>query len=67
MCAMSAAAKVEHSLSLILAWISNYIHYEVLGEITVALLKFGNGQVISSHSLQDMWLFIHAGIKVNPC
>ena len=27
-------------------------------------LKFGNGQVISSHTLLDMWLLIHADIKV---
>ena len=32
----------------------------------VAPLKFGNGYVISSHPLLGMWLFIHAGIKVNP-
>ena len=30
-------------------------------------LKFGNGYVISSHSLLGMWLFIQAGIKVKPC
>ena len=26
-----------------------------------------NGWVISSHTLQGMWLFIHVGIKVKPC
>ena len=30
-------------------------------------LKFGNGWVTSSHTLLDMWLLIHAGIKVTPC
>ena len=30
---------------------------------TVAPLKFGNGYVISSHSLLRMWLLIHAEIK----
>ena len=29
-------------------------------------LKFGNGLVIPSHTLLDIWSFIHAGIKVNP-
>ena len=29
-------------------------------------LEFGNGYVISSHTLLCMWLFIHAGVKVNP-
>ena len=33
---------------------------------TVQPLKFGNGKVISSHTLLCMWLLIHAGIKVNP-
>ena len=32
---------------------------------TVQPLKFGSGEVISSHTLQNMWLFIHAEIKVN--
>ena len=31
------------------------------------LLKFGNGEVISSHILQGMQVHIHTGIKVNPC
>ena len=31
----------------------------------VVPLKFGNGYVISSHTLQGMWLPIHAGIEVN--
>ena len=33
---------------------------------TVQQLKFGNGWVISSHLLLDMWLLIHAEIDVNP-
>ena len=33
---------------------------------TVQLLKIGNGYIISSHTLLDMWLLIHAGIKVKP-
>ena len=36
------------------------------GVVPVAPLNFGNGEVISSHTLQSMWLLIHAGIKVNP-
>ena len=34
---------------------------------TVQRLKFGNGYLISSDTLLDMWLFIHDGIKVYPC
>ena len=34
---------------------------------TVAPLKFGIGHVISSYILWWMWLFIHAGNKVNLC
>ena len=30
----------------------------------VELLKFGNGNVISSHILLGIWLFIHVGIKL---
>ena len=30
----------------------------------VQLLKFGKGLVISSNTLQGMWLLIHAGIKL---
>ena len=30
-------------------------------------LKFGNRQIISSHTLLNMWLLIHIGIKVNLC
>ena len=32
---------------------------------TIAPLKFGNGKVISSHTLLGMWLFIHVRIKLN--
>ena len=31
----------------------------------VAPLKFGNGEVISSHTLLGPWLHIHAEIEVN--
>ena len=34
---------------------------------TVQQLKFGNGSVISSHTLLSMWLSIRAGIKDAPC
>ena len=50
------------------------MHYNVRDEITypfqtptVAPLKFGKVLVISSHNLLDVWLLIHAGIKINPC
>ena len=32
---------------------------------TIAPLKFGNGKVISSHTLLGMWLFIRVRIKLN--
>ena len=35
------------------------IHSQTL---TVQLLKFGNGEVSSSDTLQGIWLVIHAGI-----
>ena len=48
---------------------SNYNYHSVWAEklihsqtSTVAPLKFGNGLVISSHTLQELWLSIHAGI-----
>ena len=48
---------------------SNYIHCKVWDKITypfpnfnVQPLKFGNGSVISSHTLIGMWLLINAGI-----
>ena len=33
----------------------------------VQLLKFENWQIILSDIQLDMWLLIHAEIKVNPC
>ena len=63
----------KHGLTLILAWISNYIHYNVC-EITYPLPNFNgitvevwNGCAISSHTLLARWLLIHAGIKIKPC
>ena len=54
--------------------ISSYIYYKMLGEITypflistVATLQFGNGKVISSHTLLGMWLLIHVRMEVNAC
>ena len=32
----------------------------------VAPFQFGNGEVISAHTLQGMWLLIHAAIEVQP-
>ena len=32
-------------------------------QTSAAPLKFGNGLVISSHNLLDMWLQIHAGLS----
>ena len=57
----------KHGLTLIPAWISNYIHYKVWDEIIYPFLNFNGATVISTHTLQGMWLLIHAGIKVKPC
>ena len=64
----------QHSLTLIPAWVSNYVHYNVWDEIIypfptsmVKPLKFGNGYIISSHTLSGILLLIHLGIKVNVC
>ena len=53
------------------AWISNYINYKVWDEITypfqspyIAQLKLENDEVISSHTLLCMRLFIHAELNV---
>ena len=59
----------KHGLTLIPAWISNYINYKVWDKITyppsnfnVQPLKLRNGKVMSFHNLLGMWLLIHAGI-----
>ena len=61
------------------AWISNNIHpKKVWGKMndpfpasTVQPVKFGNVQIILSHTLLGMWLLLglklnHVGIKVKP-
>ena len=62
----------SHGSTLMQTRISNCRQYFVGDEIlihsqtsTVASLKFENGWTISFHKLLAMWLFIHAGIKVN--
>ena len=65
----------DAGLTEISSWISSYIHYKVWDEIfypfpnfnSAAVSLFGNGLVISSHTLLGMWLLIHAGIEVNLC
>ena len=56
---------------LIKTWISNYIHYKMWDESlihskisTAQPLKFGYGDVISSHTLQYMRLLIMLGLKL---
>ena len=60
---------------LIPAWISNYTHYEMWNEIIYPFAKL-NGCTVEvwkwicnfiPHFCLDMWIFIHAGIKINPC
>ena len=65
-----------HSLPLLLTWVNfnpsmdKYLHqYNMWDEITDPFPNF-NGttvEIISTHTLQDMWLLFHAGIIVNPC
>ena len=64
----------QYGLTLIPAWISDYVHYKVWDAITYLFPNFNSATVevwawISnfSHTVLDMWLLIHAGIKVNPC
>ena len=39
----------------------------IQSQTSTAPLKVGNGEIISSHAIKLKWLFIHAGIKVDPC
>ena len=52
-------------------YLIHYILYTLLlihsQTSTVQPLKFGDGWVILSHTLLDMWLHIHAEIEVNQC
>ena len=62
------------SLALNSACISNHTHYKVWDEIIDPFPNF-NGETVEvcewisifSNTLSGMWLFIHAGIEVNPC
>ena len=45
MCAVSWAPFYYHGLTLILAWISDYIHYEMWDEITYPFLNFNGATV----------------------
>ena len=61
------------SINLIPAWIGNYIHFNMWVENTYPFqtstlqpLSFGNGWVISSHTILDVWSVIHSGIWLNP-
>ena len=54
-----------HGLTLVTAWVSNYIHYEFPnfnGCIVDVWERINNFNRI----LLGMWLVIHDGIKVNP-
>ena len=51
------------ALTIIKCGIKLFIHSQTWA---VHLFQFRNGYVISSHTLLDMWLLLHAGINVNP-
>ena len=58
----------QYGLTLITTWINNHVHHKVWDEFTYlfpAPWNFGYGQVISTHTLLDMWLVMHAGIEVS--
>ena len=51
----------DFSIVIQLGWKFHFAH------IRIVLLKFRNGEVISTHTLLGMWLLSHAGININPC
>ena len=51
----------EGVLSLTWIYFSYYIHHTVSDE-RFEPLKFGNGSVISSHTLLEMWLLFNSGV-----
>ena len=61
-----------HGLTLISAWLSNYIHYKVWGEITYPFLNF-NGAIVEVqeqvsnfiHTLQACNYLSMLGLKLN--
>ena len=46
-----------HGLTLIPPWIMNYPHYKIVMK-SLASLKLGNGQGLSSHTLLRIYLLI---------
>ena len=66
------APNYQQWLTIIRAWIRNYIHHKMWGEITYPFTNVNSTAVgvwrwISSCTFQGVWLLIHAGIEVNPC
>ena len=64
----------QYGITLISAWISNYIHDKMWDEITNPFPNLNNGTVEVcewmskfTHTLLNMQLFIHAGVRRNPC
>ena len=62
---------IKNWLNVITTYLGNYIRCELSdGSInppqssTVQPLNLGNGEVISSHYVLCMWLFMHSGIKM---
>ena len=52
--------------------ISKYINYKMWNEIIYLFPNFNGAtvevwEIILSHTFLDMWLIIHAGIKIYPC
>ena len=64
----------ENGLTLIPAWISNYIHYKVWDEITDPFLNINSATVEVKEWISNFIphfsghvILIHAGIRVKPC
>ena len=45
----------------------NDLDNAVWGNADDATVEVWEWIIISSHTLPDMWLLIHAGIKIDPC
>ena len=60
---LNPAWKNKKIITFIIRWEKKLLIHSQTS--TVQPLKFGNIQVISSHTLRDMWLLIQAGDKKN--
>ena len=57
----------QHGLTLILAWISNYIHYKLWGEITYPFLNFNGCTVEVLEWISNFIPYILMDVITYPC